>query len=231
MEWSFWERKWFTQASHLSSRTHPSACDVKVKVFYAQFCPTLCNPMNYSLPGSSVHGIFQARTLEWVAISFPRDLPNAGTEPWSPALQADSFPFELPGKPNMLVIGRPRSATLATWLQSPHLTTVGGGLSLSIPFPDLFCGRSSLWKDLFCDPHPPSLLLAPSFWKIPPSALLKYCLPALGTQRLKYQPLPSCLIYISKDLFRIWLGFKINLRACLWFIFLPSSVVSTLAAH
>ena len=37
----------------------------------AQSCPTLCNPMDCSLPGSSVHGIFQARVLEWVAISFP----------------------------------------------------------------------------------------------------------------------------------------------------------------
>ena len=36
----------------------------------AQSCPTLCNPMDCSLPGSSVHGIFQARVLEWVAISF-----------------------------------------------------------------------------------------------------------------------------------------------------------------
>ena len=35
-------------------------------------CPTLCNPMNYSPPGSLVHGIFQARILEWVAISFSR---------------------------------------------------------------------------------------------------------------------------------------------------------------
>ena len=38
----------------------------------AQLCPTVCNPMNCSLPGSSVHGIFQARILEWVAISFSR---------------------------------------------------------------------------------------------------------------------------------------------------------------
>ena len=35
-----------------------------------QLCPTLCDPMDCSLPGSSVHGIFQARGLEWVAISF-----------------------------------------------------------------------------------------------------------------------------------------------------------------
>ena len=38
----------------------------------AQSCPTLCDPMDCSLPGSSVHGIFQARVLEWVAISFSR---------------------------------------------------------------------------------------------------------------------------------------------------------------
>ena len=38
----------------------------------AQSCPTLCDSMDYSLPGSSVHGIFQARILGWVAISFSR---------------------------------------------------------------------------------------------------------------------------------------------------------------
>ena len=35
-----------------------------------QSCATLCDPMDYSLPGFSVHGILQARTLEWIAISF-----------------------------------------------------------------------------------------------------------------------------------------------------------------
>ena len=39
----------------------------------AQSCLTLCDPMDYSLQGSSVHGIFQARVLEWVAISFSRE--------------------------------------------------------------------------------------------------------------------------------------------------------------
>ena len=41
----------------------------------AQSCPTLSDPMDCSLPGSSVHGIFQARVLEWVAIAFS-DLNN-----------------------------------------------------------------------------------------------------------------------------------------------------------
>ena len=39
---------------------------------HAQSCPTVCDPMDCSPPGSSVHGILQARTLEWVAISFSR---------------------------------------------------------------------------------------------------------------------------------------------------------------
>ena len=38
----------------------------------AQLCPTLCDPMDCSLPGSSLHGILQARVLTWVAISFSR---------------------------------------------------------------------------------------------------------------------------------------------------------------
>ena len=47
--------------------------------------------MDYSQPGSSVHGIIQARILEWVVLSFSRDLPDLGIEPQSPTLQADSL--------------------------------------------------------------------------------------------------------------------------------------------
>ena len=39
-----------------------------------QSCPTLCNPMGCSLPGSSVHGIFQAIVLDWIAISFSNNI-------------------------------------------------------------------------------------------------------------------------------------------------------------
>ena len=66
----------------------------------AQLCSTLCDPMDCSPPGSSVHGILQARILEWVAISFSRDLPNPGIEPRSPTLQADALASEPPGKPH-----------------------------------------------------------------------------------------------------------------------------------
>ena len=45
----------------------------KVKMLVAQLSPTFCDPMDYSLPGSSVHGILQARILEWVAGSHRED--------------------------------------------------------------------------------------------------------------------------------------------------------------
>ena len=57
------------------------------KEIVAQSCPTLCDPMDCSRPGSSTHGIFQARILEWVAIPFSRDLPKPVTEPKSPTLK------------------------------------------------------------------------------------------------------------------------------------------------
>ena len=46
---------------------------------HAQRCPTLCDPMYCSPPGSSVHGIFQARILEWIAISFQVIFPTQGS--------------------------------------------------------------------------------------------------------------------------------------------------------
>ena len=47
---------------------------VKSKSEVAQSCPTLSDHMDYSLPGSSVHGLFQARVLEWVAIVFSNSM-------------------------------------------------------------------------------------------------------------------------------------------------------------
>ena len=55
---------------------------------HAQLYLTLCNLMDCSLPGSSVHGIFQARILQWVLFPPPGDLPNSGTESMSPAAPA-----------------------------------------------------------------------------------------------------------------------------------------------
>ena len=60
---------------------------VKSESEVAQSCPTLSNPMDYSLPGSSIHGFFQVRVLEWGAIAF------------SPALAGGFFTTEPPEKP------------------------------------------------------------------------------------------------------------------------------------
>ena len=82
---------------------------VKRESEIAQLCPTLCDPMDFSLPGSSVHGILQARN-HWSGLPFPSpgcceqmyalmqcpaapgDLPKPGIKSRSPALQADALP-------------------------------------------------------------------------------------------------------------------------------------------
>ena len=61
----------------------------------AKSCPTLCDPVDCSLPGSSVCGTSQARILEWVVISYSRDLPDRGIEP---ALMGGFFSTEPPEK-------------------------------------------------------------------------------------------------------------------------------------
>ena len=69
---------------------------MKLKV--AQLCPTLCHPMDYT-----VHGILQARILEWVAFPFFRGFSQPWIEPRSPALQVDFLP---PGKPKEDEVGQ-----------------------------------------------------------------------------------------------------------------------------
>ena len=69
---------------------------MKVKVLVTQSCLTLCDLMDSIPPGSSVHGILQARMLEWVAIPSPQDLSDPRTEYGSPVLQADSLLSEPP---------------------------------------------------------------------------------------------------------------------------------------
>ena len=69
-------------------------------------CPTLYDTMDCSLPGSSIHEIFPARILEWIATPPPGDLPDPGIEPVSlappPALQTDSLLLSHRGSPYAL---------------------------------------------------------------------------------------------------------------------------------
>ena len=83
----------YYQVEHWSTYTSfytgaPSETEV------AQSCLTHCDLMDHSLPGSSVHGIFQLRVLEWVAISFSRE----SFRPRDPTLQADALLYGPPGK-------------------------------------------------------------------------------------------------------------------------------------
>ena len=69
-------------------------CYVHVCAKSLQACPTLCDPMDCSLPGSSVYGILQVRILEWVAMPFSRGFFRLGMEPMSlmsPALAGGFF--------------------------------------------------------------------------------------------------------------------------------------------
>ena len=52
-----------------------------MSLLVALLCPAPCDPKDYHSPGSSVHGILQARIPEWVAIPFSRDLPDPGSNP------------------------------------------------------------------------------------------------------------------------------------------------------
>ena len=84
----------------------------------AQSCPSLCNPVDWSLPGFSNHGIIQARILEWVAISFSRILEcvaisfsRGSSQPrdWIgvsavSCIAGDSLPSELSGKPSCFLL-------------------------------------------------------------------------------------------------------------------------------
>ena len=65
----------------------------------AQSCPTLCDPMDCSPPGSSVHGIFQARVLEWVAIAFSRGPSGPRDRAPVSCITGRHFTVRAPGKP------------------------------------------------------------------------------------------------------------------------------------
>ena len=80
-----------------TKKQHPTSKHKGRKVIVAQSSPTPCNLMDYI-----VHGILQARVLEWGAFPFSRGLPNPGIKPRSPALQVDSFQLSHRGSPRIL---------------------------------------------------------------------------------------------------------------------------------
>ena len=84
-----------------------------VSALVTQSYLTLCDPLDCSLPGSSIHGILQGRILEWVAIPFSRGSSQPGMEPGSPAMQEDSLGFESPD--TFIRMGKPYCDVLSWW--------------------------------------------------------------------------------------------------------------------
>ena len=109
---------------------------IRVKVKVTEWCPTLCDPMDYT-----VHGILQARILEWVTFLFSRGSAQSRDQPRSPALQADSLPAEPQGRPKHTGVG---SLSLLQWIfltqelnQGP--STAGRFFTKWVIKPQLYC--------------------------------------------------------------------------------------------
>ena len=92
-------RVWLLYNVVLASAVQWSESALKVKV--AQSRPTLCDPMDCSLPGSSVHGILLARILEWVAITFSRESSQPRDQTQVSCIADGFFTSKPPGKPKI----------------------------------------------------------------------------------------------------------------------------------
>ena len=80
--------RWSNKLWYIHTMEYYTAIRVKVKV---KSCPALCDPMDCSLPGSSLHGILQARVLEWVAISFSRGSSQSRDRTWVSCIPGRRF--------------------------------------------------------------------------------------------------------------------------------------------
>ena len=111
----------------------------KCVVLIAQSCPILWNLMGCSPPGSSVCGILQARTLEWIAIPFSRGSSQPRDWTWVSCMQAESLPSEPPGKPMKEIRSCQNNIfpQIATWLPSspPSMSSFSSQL-LDEVYPD-----------------------------------------------------------------------------------------------
>ena len=128
-----------------------NACSV------AQSCPALCDTMDCSPPGSSVHGIFQARILHWVAISYSRE--SFRTRDQNPCLlrwQADPLPLSHKGSPSLAIspfkalislefinLGNKGRDTCSHFMEKIY-----GLLWALSPTPVLLPGKSHEWRSL-----------------------------------------------------------------------------------
>ena len=112
--------------------------------------PTLCNPMDCSRPGSSVHGILQARMWGELPCFPPGDLPDSGIKPASPALQTDSLLLSYQGSLEKLldIINHEHESEIAQ-----SCPTVCNSMDCSLPgspIHEIF--QAIYWSGLSCPP-------------------------------------------------------------------------------
>ena len=125
-----------------------------------QSCPTLCDPMNCSLPGSSVHGVLQARILEWVAMPSSREIfPTQGSNPWLLQLMhCRQITAEPPGKPILIyILPYNPKRYFELLVQTVPILSIGSSFRVALSFSDVhwsFCflvlHDSLVLKDVQC---------------------------------------------------------------------------------
>ena len=91
----------YTESSHQLSILYMK---VKVRALFVPLCLTLCDPMDCSLSGSSVSEFFRQEYQNELPFLSPGNLPNLGIKPGTPALQADSLPFEPLEQPILYIV-------------------------------------------------------------------------------------------------------------------------------
>ena len=136
----------------------------------------------------TVHGILQARILEWIAFPYPGDLPNPGIEPRSPAMQADSLPAGPPGNPYSYY---EKWKLLSRVLLFQHF---GLYSPLNSPGQNIEVGSLSLLQGIFpTQGSNPGLLLAGGFSQI----LFSYLIVKLGSKVFTGMLIAKQLVYFK----------------------------------
>ena len=138
-------------STDFTGRTATWQAWVKSESEVTQSCPTLWDPMDCSTPGSSLHGILQARVLEWVAISFSRGSSRPRDRTWVSLIPGRRF--------NLWAT---REAHILSYLLSKRMGCLSGCLVSSASIQKLFCGIFSVFKRSF-DEFVQEKVVSPSY--------------------------------------------------------------------
>ena len=122
---------------------------------FVQSCPTLCGPMDCSLPGSSLHGVLQARVLEWVAISFSRGSSQPRDRTWASCIPGRHF--NLWDESVLLAFSRERTAIAITLQEEGHSWTMKNSLTSKVTI-QKHCRSSQRWDPISGHSFPTDLL-------------------------------------------------------------------------